>query len=127
MKITWIKWMSVAAAGLLLAAGCAGGLYTGGDPIPEGADVVSVRQVLDDPGSYQGRPLVVEGYFQRDACPSCFILKEGAASLKVEPSRNMGTPPGSNNGKKALVLGEIEAGEKTGQEIILHATGISFS
>ena len=119
----------VLAGTVLVLAGCGSTGTSYGQRIPADNAPVSARAILGSPDTYNGRTVVVRGYYAAGTCQDCFLLKDGTTSVRVEATREVPLPPRSklNSPMKLMGVVEVRAGVTPGEKTVaIVASGLSF-
>lgn len=117
------------AGAVAIAVGCGSSPLKSGDAVPANAEAVGIKSINAAAGSYAGKKVVVSGYYGIGLCSDCFLIKDGAATLRVEGSETVPVPPKSYLNKPLKVYGTIVVREGTvpdEQTVTLEADGLEF-
>ncbi len=97
---------AILALGTVLAiaiAGCGGG----GAKVSTDTKPAKISEILDDPGGYEGRGVVIEGVLAYFCCADGFTMKDGVSGMKVIISETAPMPEQSKLNSRLMVEGNV--------------------
>jgi len=112
----------VLATVAIIAAGCGGGGSVSVTPAT-GSGSATVKEVATSAASFDGKTVVLDGYYAPGSCTSCFLIKDGPYSVRVEGTSTVPVPTDAETGAKIKVSGTIRVVNGSPD---LSATGLEF-
>jgi hypothetical protein len=103
-----LKWVVIFV--ILSLVGCSKSRVHYGEVISDKVAVVKLKEIVEHPGKYKDKEVVLEGNFAGSCCATDFNYKEGLEMIEVYP---IGFPnPKLDRGKPIRVYGIVRSTEK---------------
>jgi len=114
-----LKWVVIFV--ILSLIGCSKPRVHYGEAIPGKVAIVKLKEIVEHPGEYKDKEVVLEGNFAGSCCTTDFFYKEGLEMIEVYPQDF--SNPELDMGKPIRVYGIVRGMEKT-KSVYLEAKGV---